>query len=310
MVPRVPMSRHAWSSLPRGTIRMMAHYRRSAALMSALLLATLTLRCESQTFDLLPESGTGGNGNSGAGGGGGKTNSNKGGTSTVNSGGRASGGKNPGGQFGAGAPTLGGFPTISGGRSGVGQCASNDDCAMNTLGKYCNEQGFCVECTSPTQCMESPRNLCSWSGRCVQCVMSGDCKDPRPLCDMNVGACLGCFDDKNCKEPRGKCEPGIHVCVECYDNDGSQCPPERPVCNTQIYRCIECLNQSDCEFSSGASGWCDRDRNQCACDSDIQCKGSPFGPRCIGNHCHECGPPQYTCPDGQMCDQNGKCVMR
>lgn len=303
------MSRHAWSSPPRGTIRNMAHHRRSAALTGALLLAALALQCESQTFDLLPESAAGTTGGGGSGGNAGKTNSSKGGTSTASSGGRASGGRNPGGQFGAGGPSLGGFPAISGGRSGVGQCATTEDCVANSLGKYCNDQGFCVDCTSSTQCTEPPRNLCSWNGRCVQCTGPMDCKDPTPLCDMSVGACVGCFDDRNCKEPR-RCEPTIRACVECWDNNKGQCPPERPVCNTQIYRCIECLSQSDCEFSSGAPGWCDRERSQCVCDNDVQCMGSPFGTRCIDRHCRECGPPQYTCPDGQICDQNGRCLMR
>lgn len=279
----------------------MAHTRRSAALASALLLATLTLRCESQTFDLLPESGAGSDAASGSGGNGGKGNSNKGGTS--GSGGRASGGKNSGGQFGAGVPSVGGFTTISGGRTGG--CGSDDDCLGMGPAKYC-QQGFCLECTRNEHCLDPLRPVCnSKNGRCGQCSMPSDCPDATPFCDTRLNACVGCLDDRSCKEPR-KCEPDIHACVECYDRD--HCPEERPVCNTQIYKCIECFSQSDCVFSPADSGWCDH--NQCACDNDTQCMGSPFGPHCITGHCRECGPPQYTCPDGEMCDQNGKCVMR
>ncbi|HWA77848.1 MAG TPA: hypothetical protein VG937_36185 [Polyangiaceae bacterium] len=279
------------------------------------MLALLTVRCGSKTFDLLPESDAGRGGNSDTGG---KANSNKGGTSGVgdNSGGRAMGGKAAGGFAGAGAPPLGGFPSLTGGRpssngGGVGQCATDPDCALFGSARFC-DQGFCVECKNgdSNQCnFDRLRNICNVKKDiCVECTGPQHCDDPYPACNSQ-GSCVECVDDFQCtKEPRTTCDTQHFRCVECMDENDCR-DPKFPRCDMQFHTCVECTKPSDCQFAAQSSGWCAGNK-VCACDTgnDAQCAGSPFGPHCIAMHCAECGS-QYPCPDGQMCDPTGKCVM-
>lgn len=114
----------------------------------------------------------------------------------------------------------------------AGMCAEVE-CSDELL-PICNpDDGTCVECVAPTDCLEgdcvdnacvvatcetndectSPTaSLCGASGRCERCMLDADCS--------HIGATLGCIDGEcGTRPPDATCEP----CTADSDCDGGVC---------------------------------------------------------------------------------------
>lgn len=289
----------------------MAYSQRSLALASGLLLALLAVRCDSQTFNLLPESGAGAAGQA-----------NTGGTGGFNTGGisNTGGNKNIGGQFGGAAFGGGHVGPGTGGSgwdfvppAGCGRFCGVANCVPCTDNQACGPGGTCLDCAN-----EPSANV----GVCVQCLRTDDCRGSQTLCDESTYTCTQpCSKDTHCTfPPRDRCVDGM--CVECKYNDdcGSW------YCDTSNHACVQCFSDAECK-KYAIRTTCDRDRKacvectddmhcgsngrcsdrQCVCSSHEQCQGAPGGPACILEHCQRCGT-GLPCPQGETCQFDGKCV--
>lgn len=281
------MIRHAWCAALRGTTTLMAHPQRTAALASGFLLALIAVGCESQMFDLLPESAAGAAGQANTGG---KSGFSTGGIS--NSGGnRNFGGQSSGGAFG--------------GHGGQGSGGPGWDLQPPPPGcsAFCGPNG-CVRCTDNSAC--GPGGKCFRDcvsdpsveyGVCVQCIETEDCTVPsRGVC--LEGVCVECESHDDCGS--WYCDATRNVCVQCLGPADCQKYASRPACD-QRGMCVECLTDSTCPSGRCYGG-------QCACSNHEQCQGAPGGPACILERCQRCGKDTF-CPKGETCQFDpGRCV--
>lgn len=246
----------------------MAHSLRAVALASGLTLAAFAVRCEPQTFDLLPEYGAGTSGKEPTGG---RGNSNNGGMSFAGSGGRGSDGKQSGGQFNAGGLSIGGFGSLTGGRPNQalgGSAGKSGDSPPAGCGQYCGPSG-CLLCAGVGENGGCPPSfVCPLAGSpfalrcpvCVACVSSLDCATPLPICSEKTKTCTQeCASDSDCSGFPQRLHCDNNLCVECRDQNHHQCSEPRPLCHKRD-ACVECLNESDC---SPQRPICDRERGVC-----------------------------------------------
>ena len=169
------------------------------------------------------------------------------------------------------------------------QCESRSDCDP---GLICAEDGRCVDCESPGQCLL--RETCSvdthkcvyregWGADCVsndscqagEWCMQGLCRD-RSLVNL-------CPSGQNAECPDGfRCSTTNSVCEEdlgCAEN--ADCPSNE-VCNKGLHACVpRCSAETQGDVCAGAE-------------------------RCINEMCVQCGG-DGDCGPGLRCDAAGRC---
>lgn len=279
---------------------LMARSLRTTALVAGLGLASLCLRCDSQTFDLLPENVAGSAGTSSTGG---KGNSNSGGINNAGGNAGKGGGGRSGGQNNGGMP-FGGFGSLTGGRTGLttGGFAGKPSERQPPAG--CCGLGGCIPCSPGSAEATCPAQwpVCDptcggpTGGMCVGCKTSNDCEPPRNLCNGDTRTCTQeCDGDNDCDFPSHPyCEDGR--CVECRDLNNDQCTDRpRTYCSRREV-CVECLGKTDCRTTAGRNE-CDTNRGVCV--------------TCLVNATDACTPDRPVCdPLRGVCveAQVGSCV--
>jgi hypothetical protein len=165
-----------------------------------LVAAALVTACASETFDLLPVDGEGGQtgtGHDGGEGGDAPPVSGFGGGGTGGSGGAGSGGKAPaGGSFGTGGSVSGAGAS---GPKPDGSCQTRADCEQYEAFQECHpDWEVCVQCYEDEHC--GVEYQCEFfSGLCQpRCDDDGDCPLHEPHCLADI--CVECSEPAHCKD--------------------------------------------------------------------------------------------------------------
>ena len=224
---------------------------------------------------------------------------------------------------------------VDGSCSESSACSSNDDCPD---GEICSPGGSCVEgednggggddCSDDTEC--DPGEECE-DGSCVDdgsgggddCELDpGMCEGATPYLDENACECVECQMTSHCTGDdvcqNGSCvddgggssndSPGPAECdTTCSQDQPGTCGGDTPYCIDDC--CVECIGSADCPGSEicednfcSIPGGCSNDAD---CPSGYECDGGNCAPPDTGG---SCDPDDLdSCPDGQICNQNGEC---
>lgn len=290
---------------------------RALTFAAASLILLFAPQCQQETFNLLPQTETGGASNASGG---------VAGQGGFNRGGNEFGGTfSRGGSGFAGAPgNVAGHPPFTTGGAGFTSAGG----ALNSGAGGRVSPGFggagggggepmkfpkpgcdvycpgpnCIQCNDATPC-PAPLVCNSFCGECVECERTENCSRDEvdhssQVCDSNTKACTQlCGQTNACADPSRPICDTRGLCVECvWDAD---CEPPDRYCDFRFNRCTECFGDSDC-FGRGGECSIAKGKGTCVCTDSSQCDGSAAGAECLSGHCGCVGP--------EDCDARSTCI--
>ncbi len=160
-----------------------------------------------------------------------------------------------------GSGTGGGAGSSSGGTGDGGSTGGSSACAETCAAPkgVCDEDAKkCVECLKDEQCSDGVCDEASKS--CVECVEHADCgAATKPLCENS--ACTGCSAKEDCEQVGlAQCLPS-GACVACTsetDCEGKVCDPETNTCTNldahELNACETCEHDAQCQVGQVCVG--------------------------------------------------------